>query len=188
MQERTLVLIKPDGITRNLVGKITSRFEEIGLKIVAMKMAWADEELAKKHYIIEENWAKNVFEKTRLTHEKLGKPFLHKDHMDFGRLIQKWNADFLKEGPVVAIVLEGPHAIEIVRKIIGSTEPRQANPGTIRGDYAMIESYELADKKVRVLRNLVHASDSKESAEREISIWFDKKDIHTYTKELDKHF
>jgi nucleoside-diphosphate kinase len=85
------------------------------------------------------------------------------------------------------MILEGPHAIEIVRKMIGSTEPLQSAPGTIRGDFAMIESYAVANNKGRVTRNLVHASDSPASAEREIKLWFNSKEIHKYSKELDKH-
>ena len=112
----------------------------------------------------------------------------YKDHMDFGKTIQQWNANFLREGPVIALVLEGPHAVEIVRKMVGTTEPRQSPPGTIRGDYAMIESYTLSDEKKRVLRNLVHASDSVETANREITVWFSPKEIHSYKKDLDKHF
>ena len=150
-------------------------------------MIWADEALAKKHYALEEQWAKSVYEKTKIGYEKEGKPFPYKDHMEIGKKIQDWNAKFLQEGPVIAFVLEGPHVIEIVRKMVGSTEPRQANPGTIRGDYAMIESYALADIKSRVLRNLVHASDSKETAEREIAVWFTAKELHSYIKYLDKH-
>ncbi len=185
--EQTLVLFKPDTVSRGLVGKILTRFEETGLKIAAMKMVWADETLAKNHYDLDETWAKNVFEKTKITHEKEGKPFPYKDHMEFGGMIQKWNMDFLREGPVIAIILEGPHAVEIVRKMVGNTEPRQAAPGTIRGDYAMLESYTVADKKTRVLRNLVHASDSVENAKREINLWFSEKEIHAYKKDLDQH-
>lgn len=185
--ERTLVLIKPDGVARNLIGEIINRFEKIGLKIIGMKMVWADEALAKKHYVLDETWARNVFEKTKKTRETEGSPFPYKDHMEYGGMIQKWNSDFLQEGPVVAIVMEGPHVIEIVRKMVGSTEPRQATPGTIRGDYAMTESYTLANTKGRVLRNLIHASDSVETAEREIFTWFSKQEIHSYKKELDKH-
>ncbi len=186
-QERTLILIKPDGVVRSLVGEIISRFERTGLKIVGMKMVWADEDLAKKHYILDEQWARNVFEKTKKTREAEGQPFPHTDALEYGRMIQGWNASFLREGPVIAIVLEGPHAIEIARKMIGTTEPRQANPGTIRGDYAMIESYALANDKSRVLRNLAHASDSPETAEREIALWFTKKEIHSYSKDMDRH-
>lgn len=186
-QERTLVLIKPDGVVRSLVGEILTRFEKTGLKVIGIKMVWADEALAKKHYILEESWAKNVFEKTKKTRETEGQPFPYKDHMEYGGMIQKWNATFLREGPVVALILQGPHAVEIVRKMVGTTEPRQAAPGTIRGDYAMIESYTLANDKNRVLRNLVHASDSAETAEREIAIWFTKTEIHDYKKDLDQH-
>lgn len=186
--ERTLVLIKPDAVSRSLAGEIISRFEKTGLKIIAMKMVWADEALAKKHYALEEAWAKNVYEKTKVASEKEGKTMRWKDHMHLGETIQSWNANFLQEGPVIALVLQGPHVIEIVRKMVGSTEPRQASPGTIRGDYAMTESYSLADSKNRVLRNLVHASDSVPTAEREISVWFTKQEIHDYKKELDKHF
>lgn len=186
--ERTLVLVKHDGVVRGLIGKIISRFEEAGLKVIAMKMIWADEKLAKNHYQLDEQWAKNVFEKTKTTQEKEGKKFPYKDHMEFGSLIQRWNIDFLKEGPVVAIVIEGPHSVEIARKIVGHTEPRQALPGTIRGDFASIESYAVANEKARVLRNLVHASDSPENAQREIALWFKESELHHYPKELDKHF
>ncbi|MEK6858706.1 MAG: nucleoside-diphosphate kinase [Nanoarchaeota archaeon] len=188
VKEQTLVVLKPDSVSRSLVGEIITRFEKTGLKIAAMKMVWVDEAFAKKHYFLDEQWAKNVFEKTKKAKETEGKPFPYKDYMEYGGLIQSWNATFLQEGPVIAMVLQGPHAIEIVRKMVGSTEPRQATPGTIRGDYAMIESYALANTKERVLRNLVHASDSPETAEREIALWFTKKEIHDYSKELDRHF
>jgi nucleoside-diphosphate kinase len=188
MIEQTLVLLKPDTLQRNLVGKIISRFEDSGLKISALKMVWADENLAKKHYQLDEEWARNVFDKTLKAYEKLNKKWPYKDHMHLGQTIQLWNMSFLREGPVIALVLEGPHAVEIVRKMVGSTEPKAAEPGTIRGDYAMIESYALADEKKRVLRNLIHASDSVSNAKREIELWFFNSDLHKYTKELDKHF
>ena len=174
VNEKSLVLIKPDGVKRALIGKIISRFEEAGLIITGMKMVMATESLAKNHYFLDEEWAKNVYEKTKKAYEKEGKSMRYKDHMDLGKTIQNWNMKFLMEGPVIAVVVEGPHAIELVRKIIGSTEPRQALPGTIRGDFASIESYVIADAQNRVLRNLVHASDSVENANREISLWFGK--------------
>ena len=187
MLERSLVLIKHDGVIRGLIGKIITRFEDIGLKIIGIKMLQANEELGKNHYILDKEWAKNVFEKTKTTHEREGKTFHFTDYMEFGALIQQWNIQFLREGPVVALVVEGPGAIEIVRKLVGSTEPRQAAPGTIRGDFAMVESYALANDKQRVLRNLVHASDSVKNAEREIDLWFTEEELHMYRKELDKH-
>ncbi len=186
--EKTLTLIKPDGVARGLIGKIITRFEEAGLKIIAMKMLWADEKLAENHYFLDKEWAKNVYEKTKKTRESAGEPFPFKDAIAYGKMIQSWNKNFLKEGPVIAMVIEGPHAVEIVRKMVGSTEPRQADPGTIRGDFAMIESYALANDKERVLRNLIHASDTIETAKREISLWFQKHEVHDYKKDLDKHF
>lgn len=188
MIEQTLILLKPDAVQRGIIGKIVSRFEDSGLKIIGMKMVWATEELAKKHYHLEEVWAKQIYEKTLASYQKEGKKWPYKDYLDIGKTIQKWNMQFLREGPVIAIVIEGPHAIEIIRKMAGSTEPRSAVPGTIRGDFAMIESYALADKKQRVLRNLIHASDTAENAKREISLWFGDSELHKYTKELDKHF
>jgi nucleoside-diphosphate kinase len=185
--EQTLILLKPDAVQRNIIGKILMRFEDSGFKIVGMKMVWASEELARKHYHLDETWAKNIYEKTKEVYDKERKKFPYKDHLDIGKTIQDWNIGFLREGPVIALVLEGPHAVEIIRKIVGSTEPRQAIPGTIRGDFAIVESYVLADKKKRVVRNLIHASDSVANAKREISLWFDNTELHTYTKELDKH-
>lgn len=183
--EQSLVLLKPDSVKRNIIGKIISRIEDTGLKICAMKMIWADEKLAEKHYFLDEEWAKNIFNKTKAVYDKEGKIFPYKDHLDIGKTIQKWNMDFLREGPVIALVVEGPHAIELIRKIVGHTEPRQALPGTIRGDFASIESYAVADNKKRVTRNLIHASDSKENAQREIALWFFPYEIHNYKTLLD---
>lgn len=175
--ERTLVLIKPDAVKRHLSGKIISRFEETGLKIVGMKMIKASPKTAENHYFLDEEWAKNVYNKTKASYEKSGKSLKYKDHMHLGKTIQKWNMDFLMEGPVIAIILEGPHAIEIVRKLIGSTEPLSSPSGTIRGDFASVESYPVGDKNSRAVRNLVHASDSVKSAEREINLWFKSEEI-----------
>ena len=180
MIEQSLVLIKPDGVKRCLIGRIISRLEEAGLKICAMKMVWPNEDLAKNHYRLDEVWARNVFEKTKAVYEKENKALPYNDHIDLGQTIQSWNMKFLKEGPVIAMVIEGPHAIELIRKLVGSTEPRQAAPGTIRGDFASIESYALADSKQRVVKNLIHASDSQENGKREIGLWFQPNEIHNY--------
>ena len=185
--EQALVLLKHDTLQRGLIGKILTRFEDAGFKIKGMKMMWASEELAKKHYHIEETLAAQLFEKTKAGYDKEGKKMPYKTPHELAQTIQSWNITFLREGPVVAIVLEGPHAAEIVRKMVGSTEPRQSAPGTIRGDYAIVESYALADTKKRVMRNLIHASDTATNAKREIALWFDNTELHSYTKELDKH-
>ncbi len=187
-KEQTLVLLKHDAVQRNLAGKIITRFEETGLKLVGMKMVWANDKLALTHYPLDEEWAKGVHDKTKKVYDEKGKTWPYKNHIEMGKTIQGWLVTFLKEGPVIALVLEGPHAVEVARKIVGNTEPRQATPGTIRGDYAMIESYALADDKKRVLRNLIHASDTTENAKREIGVWFNNSELHKYSKELDKHF
>lgn len=180
MIQQTLILIKPDGIKKCLIGKIISRLEDTGLKVCALKMVWPDEELAEKHYPLEEEWARGTFEKARLTAEKDGRAFKPKDYMEFGGKIQSALREYIKESPVIAIIVKGPHAIEIVRKIIGNTEPRQSPPGTIRGDFASIESYQISVSENRAVRNLIHASDSVENAKREIELWFESNEVHDY--------
>jgi nucleoside-diphosphate kinase len=150
------------------------------LKIIAIKMVWANDELAKEHYKLDEEWARDVYNKTKAVYEKEGKEMKYQNHLEWGEIIQRYNMTFLKEGPVIAMILEGPHAIELIRKMIGATEPRSAMPGTIRGDFASVESYPIADANSRVVRNLVHASDSVKNAEREISLWFRPEEIHMH--------
>jgi len=161
MNEQTLVLLKPDAIQRGYIGEIIARFEKTGLKITGMKLVKADKQLAENHYT-----------------EELAKRR--------GQHVRDYNINFLLEGPIIALVLEGLHAIEIVRKIVGPTEPRTAPPGTIRGDYAHM-SYAHADHKKTVVRNLIHASADKNDAEREISVWFKKEEILNYTTVHEKH-
>ncbi|HLD12146.1 MAG TPA: nucleoside-diphosphate kinase [Candidatus Nanoarchaeia archaeon] len=187
VKERTLVIVKHDGVIRGIAGEIISRFEKVGLKIIGMKMLWADENVAEKHYIVTDEWAKGVFEKTKTTYEKEGKKFPFTNHKEYGTMIKNWNKTFLQEGPVIALVLEAPHVIEVVRKMVGNTEPRQAIPGTIRGDY-IYDSYAIADTKQRPIRNLIHASGNKEEATREISLWFTERELHHYETPFDKHF
>ena len=186
--EQSLVLLKPDVLQRNLIGKIITRFEDVGFKIVAMKMIQPTLDLAGKHYILDETWALKLFNRTKEAYEKEGKKLNHKNHLEYGGEIRKQNITYLQEGPIVALVIEGPHAIEVVRKMIGHTEPRQALPGTIRGDLAIVDSYVAADAKKRTIRSLIHASDSVENAKREISLWFNKNEVHNYKKDLEKHF
>lgn len=176
MNEKSLVLIKPDGVARALVGEIIKRLERTGLKIIGMKMAWPDDKLAGEHYQVTDEWAQGVFDKAKKSFEEKGKKFEHKNPREYGKMIQKWNQDFLREGPIVALVLRGPHAIEIIRKIVGPTDPSKAPPGTIRGDF-LFESASLANEHGRSLRNLIHASGSADEAEREINLWFKKEEI-----------
>lgn len=186
MIERTLILIKPDGVKRGLVGEILSRFERAGLKIAGMKMVLADEAMVLKHYpTSRKEWVTKIGEKTLKAYQDYGtdpKKFLGTlDPDEIGKLICKWLVDYLTSGPVVAVVLEGPHAITAVRKIAGYTYPDAAVPGTIRGDYS-IDSPDLANLKKRAGVNLMHASGNAEEGEFEINLWFTKSEIYSYKR------
>jgi nucleoside-diphosphate kinase len=146
VSERTLILIKPDGVQRLLVGRILGRFEERGLRIVGLKMTRADRALAERHYAI------------------------HRDKQFYDGLV-----DFITSGPVVAAVLEGPRSISLARAMLGATRPQDAAPGTIRGDLA-----------VDTGQNLVHASDSAETAASEIPLWFDPDELYDYARDMDR--
>ena len=178
--ERTFVAVKHDGVQRGLIGEIIKRFEQRGLKLAALKMIQVDRKFAAKHYPLTEEWIKGTASTTRKAYEKRGIALKESDR-EICERINNWLKDYLSEGPVVAMVWEGYHAIEICRKIVGTAEARSALPGTIRGDFS-VDSYELADKKKRPVRNLVHASGNLQEAENEISLWFKKEEIHDYTK------
>lgn len=161
MKEQTLVIVKPDGVERGLVGEIIRRIEQRGMKIIALKMSWVDKEFAKKHYT--EDIAKRR-----------------------GEQVRNLLLDFITEGPVVVIAVEGINVIENVRKLAGDTEPRAALPGTIRGDYAHV-SYAYADQKKTAVKNLIHASSNKGDAQNEIALWFGKKELFNYSRVEEKH-
>jgi nucleoside-diphosphate kinase len=144
--ERTLVLVKPDGVQRLLTGRIIARYEERGLKVVGLKLVQVDRELAERHYAI------------------------HREKPFFGALV-----DFITSGPLVALALEGPNAIVIVRAINGATRPHEAAPGTIRGDFA-----------IETAQNIVHASDSAETAAFELDLWFAADELHEYDRDVDR--
>ena len=146
MTERTLVLIKPDGVQRLLVGRILARYEERGLRIAGLKLMAVDRDLAERHYAVHS-----------------AKPF-------FGGLVE-----FITSGPLVAAVLEGPNAIAVVRAMNGATRPHEAAPGTIRGDLAL-----------ETAQNLVHASDSAETAATEIDLWFRADELLDYDRDIDR--
>lgn len=184
--EQSVVLVKPDGVKRGLVGEITTRFEKAGLKIAAMKMVWVDKEFAGKHYPEERTeLLKGIGEKTLQTYEKYGKDpnesLGTKDPLEIGKMVNRWNMDFLSSGPVVAILLEGPHAIDNVRMVVGATLPVFADPGTIRGDYSL-DSPALANERKRAVHNLVHASGNPEEAEYEKQLWFRNEEVHDYKR------
>ncbi len=159
--QRSLVLLKPDALDRGILGEIITRFERVGAKIVGMKLLVSDEDTARKHYT--EDLAQRRGERVR-------------DLM----------VDMLKMGPVVAIAIEGVDMVEVTRKMIGSTEPKSAAPGTIRGDYAHV-SFKYADSKDVGIFNLIHASGSPEEAVTEIAVWFKPEELVDYKKMTDKY-
>jgi nucleoside-diphosphate kinase len=144
--ERTLVLVKPDGVQRLLAGRIIGRFEERGLKLVGLKLVQVDRDLAERHYAI------------------------HRERPFFRSLV-----DFITSSPLVALVLEGPNAIAVVRSMVGATRPHEAAPGTIRGDFAL-----------ETAQNLVHASDGPETAATEVALWFRPDELVSYEREVDR--
>ena len=146
MTERTLVLLKPDAVQRQLVGPLLGRFEARGLKIVGLKLVAVSRELAERHYAI------------------------HREKPFFGGLVA-----FITSGPLVAVALEGPNAIALVRAMVGATRPNEAAPGTIRGDLA-----------IETAQNLVHASDGPETAAAELALWFRADELVGYGREIDR--
>lgn len=150
MVERTFVMLKHDAVARGIMGEVISRFERVGLAFVGMKMVWIDADFAKTHY-----------------EEHVGKPF----YPGLEKMIV--------EGPLLAMVLEGVSAVEVVRKMVGATEPKAAAPGTIRGDYSHMD-YAHADTIGGTLKNIIHASANTDDAKREIALWFNDKEMHSY--------
>lgn len=183
--ERTLVVIKPDGVQRSLVGEIIARYERVGLKMVAMKMFHPNKDHVEKHYTLDPEWLRLVGEKSISSRSKKSggaqdqNLINTEDSIALGRKILGRLVEYLSAGPVIAMVWQGPHAVAMVRKITGGTEPLSSDVGTIRGDF-VIDSYEMSDTLGRAIRNLVHASSSPKEAENEILHWFKKEEIHDY--------
>lgn len=179
--ERTFIAVKHDGVQRGLVGEIIRRFEQRGLKLVGIKMVLPTEDIAGKHYVLTPSFIEKLGENTRKAAATKGIE-LTETNEEIASRVRKWNIQYLMEGPVIAMVWEGFHAIEIGRKIVGHAEARQAPIGTIRGDFS-VESYAMADKIGRPLRNLVHASGNDEEARHEIALWFVDGEVCSWDKE-----
>lgn len=180
-KERTLVIIKPDGVQRTLIGEIIKRYERVGLKMIALKMLAATEEMATKHYyeVGGDAWLEEVGRKAAAAYEKKGMKSPYPTFKDNGIAIMKANAKYLSSGPVIAMIWQGNNAAALVRKITGSTEPASSDMGTIRGDFTL-DTYMIADTDERSIRNLIHASGNVEEAEKEIPIWFKPEEIINY--------
>jgi len=161
MMQQTLVLVKPDGVSRGLTGEVIKRFENAGLKIVGLKLTRVERSFAMKHYTED------------ITQRR-------------GEKVRNMLLDFITEGPVVAMAVEGVDAIENVRKMVGATESKSAVPGTIRGDFTHI-SYRYADEKNIPVRNVIHASSDENDARNELALWFSIDEIHGYKRAGEEH-
>jgi nucleoside-diphosphate kinase len=177
--ERTLVVVKPDGIQRSLVGEIIKRYEQSGLKLVGLKMLVPTPEFVEAHYTLDPEWRVKTGLKTIGSYKKNGKKPPSDDPLKITAIILANLKKYLSRGPVIAMVWQGMHAVGIVRKITGSTEPLTSDMGTIRGDYT-IDSYVVSDVDGRAVRNLIHASGSVDEADKEIAHWFHEKELIEY--------
>lgn len=178
-EEKTLVVIKPDGVQRALIGEIVKRFENIGLKLVAVKMLVASPEHIEKHYTLNPSWRTVTGEKTIRSYREKGLTPPSEDPLEITERILIKLKKYMTAGPVIAMVWQGAHAVELVRKLTGGTEPLTSDVGTIRGDY-VLDSYQVSDTDGRSVRNLIHASGSVEEAENEIRHWFSDDEIINY--------
>jgi len=176
-EEQTYVMIKPDGVRKGLTGEIIKRFEQRDLKIVALEMFEPTREQINDHYPKDEAWIARLGQKTLKTYEKYGinaKDELGTDNdLEIGKEVRKWLVDYMLSAPLVRMIVQGIHAVDVVRKITGPTLPYMAEVGTIRGDFS-IDSPLLANKEKRAVMNLVHASETPEEAQHEIEHWFGK--------------
>jgi len=177
-REQTFIILKPDAVQRSLVGEIIKRIERTGLKCVAMKMFEPDEKRLLEHYNKDEEWFLKKGTNVVRDLEKLGLP-IEKEAIEYGRDIIRTIVRYMTSGPVVAMVWEGNQAVNVVMKIVGTTEPTTSDVGTIRSDYTL-DSYSLASFENRAVRNLVHCSDSPEEAKREMDIWFSEAERMNY--------
>lgn len=178
-KEKTLVIIKPDGVQRTLVGEVINRIERVGLKLVAIKMVVPSADLVEKHYTIDPDWFEKAGSKAIESYKAKGLKPETDDPIEAGKRILGVLNKYMTSGPVVAMVWEGANSVGVVRKIVGATEPLSSDVGTIRGDF-VLDSYKMADTDGRAVRNLLHASSSTEEADKEIDLWFDQKELLNY--------
>lgn len=169
--ERTLVIIKPDGVEKKLIGEVVKRLENAGLSLVDIKMVKAAPEFIVQHYTLDPEWRRIVGEKRIMAAKERGLEPPSNDPLEIAEIILEKNRRYITRTPVIPMIWEGEGAVGVVRKVGGSTEPASAEKGTLRGDYAT-DSYELADKENRSIENIIHASGSVKEAQMEIHHWF----------------
>jgi nucleoside-diphosphate kinase len=184
-EEKTLVLIKPDGVKRGLIGEIISRIEQRGLKIIALKMFMPAREQIDEHYPKDPKWVRRLGEKTLATYEKYGYDAMAEmgtaDPDEIGKNVREWLLDFMTSGPLVKMIVQGIHAVDMVRKLAGHTVPALAEMGTIRGDYS-VDSAASGNRDKRAIHNILHASETPEEAVHEIEFWFSPEEIYEYKR------
>ena len=178
-KERTLVIIKPDGVQRSLVGEIVKRYERVGLKLVAIKMMVSTAEQIEKHYTLDPTWRQRNGEKSIKGYKDKGLTPPTEDPLEMSAMTLEKLKKYLSSGPVIPMIWQGLHAVEIIRKLTGGTEPLTSDVGTIRGDF-VLDSYKISDDDNRAVRNIIHASGSVEEAEMEIKHWFSENEILSY--------
>ena len=184
-EERTLILIKPDGVKRGLIGQVISRFEARGLKIISLEMLWAKRDQISRHYPQNEVWITRVGGKVLENYKKDNidpvKTLGSKDPLELGQKAREWLLDYLTSGPIVKVVVSGNHAIAVVRKLAGGTMPAEAIVGTIRGDFAIDDAVK-ANREKRAVKNILHASENGEEAANELELWSSIDDIFDYRR------
>lgn len=184
-EEKTYLMIKPDGVKRGLIGEILRRVEQADLKIIALSMFQPTHDQIDNHYPKDEAWINRLGEKTKKTYEKYGYDLKAEmgttDTMKIGKEVRKWLVEYMISAPLVKVVIQGNHAVDLVRKMVGNTMPVLAEMGTIRGDFSA-DSAAAANRDKRAVHNLVHASETPEEAEHEIGHWFGVDDICSYQR------
>jgi len=184
-KEKTVFIIKPDGVKRGLIGEIISRIEKRGLKIIALDMILASKEEMDSHYPKDEAWIKRLGEKSLANYRQYGvdsKEKLGTDNpLEIGQMLRRWVVEYMTSGPIIKGVVSGVHAIDMVRKICGNSLPNLAEMGTIRGDFS-VDSAVSANLNKRSIRNIIHASENKQEVENELSLWFKSEEIHDYKR------
>lgn len=171
-------MVKPDGVQRGLIGEIVKRFERTGLKLSGMKFVIADKNKIWDHYSKDDAWFNKKGEGVVAEREKAGLP-IEKEAIEYGKDIIRALESFMTAGPVVMMVWEGNQAVDVVKKLVGGTEPSTSDVGTIRGDFT-VDSYGICSVDDRAVRNLIHCSDVVEEAQREIALWFDASELIDY--------
>ena len=187
--EQTYVMVKPDGVKKGLIGEIIRRFEQRDLKVVALEMFQPSTEDINNHYPKDEAWIRRLGQKTLGTYEKYNidpkKELGTADDLEIGQMVRGWLIEYMTSAPLVRMVVEGIHAVDMVRKICGATLPSIADMGTLRGDYSA-DSPAVANTEKRAVMNLVHASETPEEAQHEIKYWFGtRKVIFKYKRFID---